>query len=151
MTRIGFSTRPLLLVEDSDEDYEAMTRVLRKLGVTVPVHRCTDGDTLLEYLQHADHPENVSQEDAPIIPSAILLDLNLPGTDGREALRQIKSSDRLRNIPVTIITTSSNPDDVRTCYEYGANAYVVKPMELSELIITMQTVTNFWLRTAVVR
>lgn len=143
MTEATMTTKDLLLVvEDSDEDFEALSRVLKKLGVENPVRRCVDGDECLAMLDRAGQNREPGKN---ALPGLILLDLNMPGTDGRDALRAIKTDPRLQKIPVTILTTSSNQRDVQACYEYGANAYVLKSIDYDELVETMRTVTDFWL------
>ncbi len=134
-------SRTVLFVEDSNEDFEAFRRVLGKLQVANPVHRCKDGDDCLEYLNRTGRYEEMIDP----LPALIFLDLNLPGTDGRQTLRAIKQDSRLCLIPVNILTTSSNPRDVQTCYEYGANAYTLKPLDHKELIVKMRIVLDFWL------
>ncbi|MGH7999355.1 MAG: response regulator, partial [Brasilonema sp.] len=78
-------------------------------------------------------------------PSVILLDLNLPGTDGRDVLEQLKQDQNLKEIPIVIFTTSSNPKDVELCYEKGANGYLIKPFDSCELEKTIQAFVNYWL------
>jgi CheY-like chemotaxis protein len=74
----------------------------------------------------------------------ILLDLNLPGTDGREVLRRIKQDDHLKTIPVIILTTSNNPKDIKACYQHGVNSYVIKPMDFKVLKHSIQTLLSYW-------
>ena len=78
-------------------------------------------------------------------PAIILLDLNLPGTDGREVLEQIKQDKSLKSIPVVIFTTSSNPRDIEACYQYGVNGYIIKPVDVNELKRTIQVFLSYWL------
>lgn len=77
-------------------------------------------------------------------PGLILLDLNLPGTDGREVLQDVKSTEGLRSIPVVVMTTSSDERDVEACYDHGANSYLVKPVELNGLINAIQRLKDYW-------
>ena len=137
------STAPyLLVVEDSDEDFETLQRVLLKnCDVDVPVVRCCDGDEALDFLYHRG--EFATQSRAHF-PSLILLDLNLPGSDGREVLQTVKQDDRLKVIPITVFTTSSNPKDVESCYQYGANSYLVKPMDLQQMKTSVCRVLDYW-------
>jgi CheY-like chemotaxis protein len=74
----------------------------------------------------------------------ILLDLNMPRTDGREALRQIKRDPDLRRIPIVVLTTSNAEEDVRRCYDLGANAYITKPMTFEALVVVMKRLSQFW-------
>ena len=110
---------PLLVVEDNDEDFFVFMDFLNEMEVQQPVHRCVDGDDALDFLWG----EGSYQGQSPKIkPSVVLLDLNLPGTDGREVLEQIKEDEGFKEIPVVIFTTSSNPQDIDFCYQKGANA-----------------------------
>ncbi|MBV9124993.1 MAG: response regulator, partial [Planctomycetes bacterium] len=103
---------PILLVEDSPEDYEATVRVLRKSGLANPIFRCVDGDDALDFLHHRGAYADPAR--APR-PSIILLDLNLPGTDGREVLTDIKRDEHLKLIPVIVLTTSRDERDISSC------------------------------------
>lgn len=143
---VGSYTQPLLLVEDSDEDFEAFGRMLRKFSVVNPVYRCADGDEALDFLYQTGAYAN---PDTAPRPAIILLDLNLPGTDGREVLEQIKQDLSLQAIPVVVLTTSSNPKDVETCYQYGVSSYIIKPIDIKQLQRTVQSLIEYWLETVV--
>ena len=136
--------QPLLVVEDSDEDFESLTRMMRQAAVVNPVYRCIDGEEALEFLYHEGEYENIKK--APR-PSLILLDLNLPGTDGREVLEHIKQDDKFRAIPVVVLTTSSNPKDIEACYNRGVNGYIVKPMDTQRLKEIVQIFIDYWFKT----
>jgi CheY-like chemotaxis protein len=138
--------QPLLLVEDSPEDRETTTRALRKAGVGVPIMFCVDGDDALDFLHRRGQ---YAEDDKAVRPSAILLDLNMPGTDGREVLAQIKKTGGLKTIPVLVVTTSSDERDIRSCYESGANAYIRKPVDLAAFMRTIQRVADFWFSEAI--
>ena len=130
----------ILLVEDNDEDYVTFERVLAQTGVPRPVHRCTGGDEALQFLAQCDAAGN----HATALPAIIVLDLNMPGSDGREVLRRLKSDPRFRAIPVVIVTTSSNPRDVQACYEDGANSYIVKSIDLARFRRDMRLLVEYW-------
>ena len=117
----------ILLVEDSPEDYEVTVRAFRKANLVNPVFRCQDGEEALDYLYQRGR--YADPEQAPR-PGLILLDLNLPGTDGREVLAQVKSDAQLRTIPVIVLTTSADERDIEGCYRAGANSYIQKPVSL---------------------
>jgi CheY-like chemotaxis protein len=139
---IGKFTQPLLVIEDSDEDFEAFSRVLHQHAVINPIFRCTDGDEALDYLYRTGiygDPQTAPR------PSIILLDLNLPGTDGREILQQIKQDEQLKNIPVVVFTTSSNPKDVDICYRHSVASYILKPIDINRLVETIQSFITYWL------
>lgn len=139
-------TKPLLLIEDSDEDFEAFQRMMRKSSLNPPIYRCTNGDEALDFLNHKG--EYIDWIKAPR-PGIILLDLNLPGTDGREVLQEIKQDEKLKLIPVVIFTTSSNPKDIDICYHYGISGYVLKPMNFKKLMDTVQIIIEYWLETVI--
>lgn len=139
-------TKPLLLIEDSDEDFEAFGRMLRKSSIKVPIYRCTNGDEALEFLQHKGDYFDLIKAPRPAI---IVLDLNLPGTDGREVLQEIKQDENIKNIPVVVLTTSSNPKDIDICYHYGISGYILKPMDIKKLMSTVQVLIEYWLDTVI--
>lgn len=139
---IGKNTQPLLVVEDSDEDFEAFYRIIKQQALINPIIRCTDGDDALDYLYHNGIYGDIQTYPPPAI---ILLDLNLPGTDGREVLQQIKQDENLKKIPVVIFTTSSNPKDIDICYQYSVASYILKPIDIKRLIKTIQFFLTYWL------
>ena len=124
----------LLIVEDGDEDFDVLRLALRDAGVTNELVRCADGDEALAYLARKDAR-----------PALILLDLNLPGLDGREVLRELRASASLRTIPVMVLSTSNSPRDVELCYREGANCYAVKPIGLDKLERLVRLIKEFWL------
>jgi len=136
----------ILVVDDSDDDYETLLRAFRTIGgITNPLHHCEDGRQALDYLflqgsyQHRADTVN---------PAIILLDLNMPGIDGFEVLAKIKENASLKSIPVIIMTTSDDEQDIETCYRMGANAYVQKPFNSSDFLDTVKRVTDFWVSCA---
>lgn len=135
-------TAPLLVVEDSDEDFEAMQRFLRLSPMVIPLQRCINGEQALAFLYRTGHYSDLHL--APR-PSLIVLDLNLPKTDGREVLKRIKQNESLQTIPIVIFTTSNNPKDMEICYRYGIKNYIVKPIDFSQLKQNMQTLIDYWL------
>ena len=139
-------TAPLLLVEDNDDDYIAMMRALDQAGINVPLFRCSNGDDALDYLNQSGR--YLGQTNLPR-PSLILLDLNLPGTDGREVLRTVKQDSQLASIPVIVMTTSSNPNDVIECYQHGANGYQVKTSNYEGFKREIRNTVHYWFETAV--
>ncbi len=145
MTRISASpvrqTPPLLIVEDSNEDFEALQRFLRQSPMAIPIQRCVSGEEALAFLYRTG--SYVNRESAPR-PGLIVLDLNLPGTDGREVLRRIKQDDTLKTIPIVVFTTSDNPKDIEDCYQYGVNSYIVKPINFAQLKRDIQTLVDYW-------
>ena len=133
--------QPLLIIEDSDEDFAALKRAIKKAQSSHPIYRCEDGEEALDFLYHEGEYKNTNL--APR-PSLIILDLNLPGTDGREVLAEIKQDLELKTIPVVILSTSSNPKDVCACYSQGVSGYMVKPMDNQRLNQLVQTFLDYW-------
>ncbi|MEH2260392.1 response regulator [Nostoc sp.] len=141
---------PLLVVEDSNEDFRMLQRLMRRMSVQNPIHRCTNGDEVLEFLYQQRNnayakDENLPNSKAALRPSVILLDLNLPGIDGRDILDRLKQDKTFKGIPIVVFTTSSNPKDIELCYQKGANGYLVKPMDAQELKKTIQAFVDYWL------
>ena len=134
-------SRVILIVEDSPEDYEATVRGLRSSGVANPIFHCEDGDEALDFLLRQG--KYTDPEKSPR-PGIILLDLNLPGTDGREVLSEIKKTDDLKKIPVIVLTTSSDERDVEQCYANGASSYIVKPVRFSGFMEAIQRLKDYW-------
>lgn len=144
MCDIGETT--ILVVEDSPEDFEATRRGFRKAGLKNSIVHCEDGDKALDYLYQRGAYAN--PDDAPR-PAVILLDLNLPETDGREVLADIKANEDLCSIPVVVLTTSSDERDIQDCYRAGANTYIQKPVDLDGFLEAMQRVKDYWLEIAI--
>jgi CheY-like chemotaxis protein len=137
---------PILIVEDSAEDVSVAVRSLRTAGVDNPIYHCKDGDDALDFLFRRGIHANEAR--APR-PGLILLDLNLPGKDGRDVLTAIKQSDKLRTIPVVVLTTSDDMRDVIACYRAGANSYVRKPMDLPGFQRAMRRLKDYWFDVAI--
>lgn len=132
----------ILVIEDNDDDYEACASALTFEGnLANGLDRCETGDEALDYLFQRGI---FSGENAPARPGLILLDLNLPGTDGREVLAVIKNSDELKMIPVVIMTTSGDDIDIESCYRDGANSYVVKPIDLEGFYGAINRLREYW-------
>jgi CheY-like chemotaxis protein len=131
----------ILIVEDSPEDFEAVLRTFRRSGLRNPVFRCADGDQALDYLHRRGEYALPSKSPRPAI---ILLDLNLPGTDGREVLHEIKRAEELKLIPVVVLTTSSDQKDINACYGAGANSYMQKPVGLEGFAQALQRLKDYW-------
>ncbi|MGF1535079.1 MAG: response regulator [Elainellaceae cyanobacterium] len=131
----------LIVVEDSDADFAALKRSLNKLKIPNCIRRFENADDALDFLQ-ARYQEGVQPE--PII---ILLDLNLPGTDGRNFIVQVKQDDALKRIPIVVFSTSSNPKDIEFAYVNGANGYMVKPVSTEKFYASISSFKAYWLET----
>lgn len=134
-------SQPILIVEDSQEDFEATVRAFKKSGLANPIFHCKDGDEALDFL--FNRGEYADPAEAPG-PGIILLDLNLPGTDGREVLSEIKKDNKLKKIPVVVLTTSSDERDIEQCYNNGASSYIIKPVGFSGFVKAIQRLKDYW-------
>lgn len=126
---------PILVLEDSDEDFATLTEVLQERRAMNPLHRSKDGAELMEILRALQ----------PIRPAFILLDLNTPALSEREVLARIKSDPVMRSIPVIVVTTSSHERDVQDAYAAGANAYHIKRVRSEEHRSMLGTLFDYWL------
>lgn len=128
----------ILLVEDNPGDIRLTREALRDSKIRNNLAVVEDGVEAMAYLrregQYADS----------VRPDIILLDLNLPRMDGREVLREIKSDDTLKRIPVVILTTSESEDDILRSYDLHANCYIAKPVDFNRFITIVHTIENFW-------
>ncbi|MFM8332669.1 MAG: response regulator [Candidatus Methylumidiphilus sp.] len=133
---------PILILEDCDEDFDTAWEGFRRAGYAGRLLRAHSGDDCLDLL--------LAQSGAAgQCPLLVLLDLNTPGRDGRDALREIKADPRLRQLPVIVLTTSANPRDLQLCYESGANAYHVKPVRFPDHLALLQQIFAYWLGSTV--
>jgi CheY-like chemotaxis protein len=137
-------TQPILIVEDSLPDYQTILRVFRKLRLDNPIYHCETGQEALDYLYRRS--DRYAPEKAPR-PGIILLDLNLPETDGRDILRIVKRDPDLKSIPVVVFTTSESEKDIKDCYQNGANSYITKPVDLEKLMDVMSMLRTYWFET----
>lgn len=138
--------RAILLVEDSPEDREATVRAFARAGLANPVYQCEDGDQALDYLHRRGRFADPATSPRP---GLILLDLNMPGTDGREVLAEVKGDDSLKVIPVVVLTTSDDEVDIEKCYAAGANSYVTKPVDLDGFIEAIRRMKDYWFEVVV--
>ena len=133
--------RAILCVEDDPDDRLLAEMAYRDSGVVNLLEFVSDGEEALEYLRRVGRHANRAGNDQPGI---ILLDLNMPGTDGRETLVVVKAAPALRRIPVVILTTSSAERDIATSYDQGANSYIVKPTAFTSLVRLFERLCNYW-------
>lgn len=138
----GGGTARVLQVEDNEADVRLTREALREAGEELRVSVVGDGEQALAYLRN-----EAGFEDAPR-PHLVLLDLNLPRKDGVEVLQEMRRDPVLAPIPVVVLTSSSAARDVDACYAAGANAFVVKAVELDEFIERLGSIREFWLGVA---
>ena len=136
----------ILIIEDSPEDYEACVAALTEdSNMANPIVWCENGEDALAYLrkegQHADADHEM--------PGIILLDLNLPGLDGRDVLAMLKNDPATKRLPVVVMTSSNDPADVDRCYDAGANSYVVKPVNLDGFLAAIARLRDYWFQIVV--
>lgn len=145
-------TRPrasetILVVEDSDDEYDALVRALsRDRHLTISLHRYKDGQQALDYLFHRGLYKDAEKG---VLPGIILLDLNVPGIDSRKVLAELKNDDRLRRIPVIVMTNSDAERDIEECYRLGANTYIRKPFDWSDFLNSIQHLKKYWFEIAI--
>lgn len=135
------SERAILLVEDNPDDEVLAVRALRKAEFRNEILIAHDGVEALECLfsrARKDPPD-------PIPPMLVLLDLKLPRVDGIEVLRRIKEDARTRLLPVVVLTSSTEQQDVLECYGLGANSYIRKPVDFSQFVRAVEQIQTYWL------
>jgi CheY-like chemotaxis protein len=138
----GGSLVTILMADDDEEDREMTRDALRDTRLGNSVKFVVDGQDLMEYLRREGKYADPAV-DAPR-PGLILLDLNMPRMDGREALAEIKSDEFLRQIPVVVLTTSQDEEDVLRTYDLGVNSFITKPVTFEGLVEVTRTWTRYW-------
>lgn len=128
----------ILLIEDNEDDIIFTQKALEKGKVLVSLNTVQDGAQAMGFLRKSEEYAAAPR------PSIILLDLNLPGKDGREILAEIKEDESLKKIPVVVLTTSAAEQDIVKSYNLHANSYVVKPLDLAGFITVIQSLEDFW-------
>lgn len=129
----------ILLIEDSPSDANLTMQSLQQAKITNRLHWVEEGEAAMDFLYQRGEYINAPR------PDLIVLDLNLPGMDGREILADVKADPDLRRIPVVVLTTSSNEEDVFRSYDLNANCYVTKPFNVQQFIQVVQLISDFWL------
>ena len=131
----------IVMAEDDPDDRLLTRRALKKNNIANELHMVEDGEELLDFLhRRGDYAEREGPR-----PGLVLLDLNMPRMDGREALREIKKDPTLRRIPVIVLTTSEAEQDILESYDLGVNAFVTKPVTFEGLVEALQRLGDFWL------
>lgn len=133
-----FSQRTILMADDDEDDRDLAQDAFRDAGLSGQLRFVLDGQELVDDLRrHAGsaHPER---------PDIVLLDLNMPRKDGREALAEIRSDESLRGIPVVVLTTSKDDEEIRRSYRLGANSFIAKPVTHAELVDVMRELATYW-------
>jgi CheY-like chemotaxis protein len=133
----------ILMAEDDSDDRLLIRDALAECQWDGELRFVEDGEELLDYLRHRGKYLDPSKSPRP---GLILLDLNLPKKDGREALREIKADPELRRIPVVVLTTSQANTDVARTYDLGANSYITKPVQFDALVNVMRVLGQYWFK-----
>ncbi|CAH2795542.1 MAG: response regulator [uncultured Paraburkholderia sp.] len=132
--------RPILLVEDNPNDVELTLIALEKTHLANPVVSLRDGEEALQYLRREGQWADRSEE----TPAVILLDKKLPKIDGHEVLKAVRGNDKLKRIPVVMLTSSREETDLLRSYDLGVNAYVVKPVAFDDFMAAINDLGMFW-------
>lgn len=140
---MGTTRRPFtILMADDDADDRLLTQeALEESRLVNDLHFVEDGEQLMNYLYRRDI--YASMNDDPL-PGLILLDLNMPRKDGREALEEIKADPHLRRIPIVVLTTSKGEEDIYRSYDLGASSYITKPVTFAALVKVIQAIGKYW-------
>ncbi len=135
------NTSIVLLADDDDDDRMMAADALREAKVTNELQFVTDGEELMEYLYHRGKYAPPAHSPRP---GLLLLDLNMPRKDGREALREMKANPVFRSIPVVVLTTSKTEEDIAQIYGLGANSFITKPISFEDLVQAMKVIGEYW-------
>lgn len=133
-------TAQILLVEDNEGDIVLTIHALEECNIISEINVVKNGQEALDFLFQRGKYTHVEK------PDLILLDINIPIFSGHEVLKQVKEDDTLKSIPIIILTTSSSQKDVDLAYEYHANSYVMKPLEMEAFLQTILKIGEFWLQ-----
>ncbi len=136
-------SQSILLVDDDDNDIVLYQRAMQKAGVENPARFVTDGQEAIRYLSGSGAYQN--RAEFPL-PQLILTDLKLPLKSGLDLIAWLRQQPKLRRIPVLVLSSSANPGEIDRAYEAGANAFLVKPSGLEELVGLFGAIQHFWLR-----
>jgi CheY-like chemotaxis protein len=130
----------ILLADDDPDDRLMAAEAFAESLLTNPVVMVEDGEQLLDYLTG----KGAYAAEPPDLPGIILLDLNMPRKDGRQALLEIKSHPDLRRIPVVVLTTSKAEEDILRTYDLGVNSFITKPVSFDQLVDTLRSLGKYW-------
>jgi CheY-like chemotaxis protein len=133
----------ILMVDDDPDDRLLFKEACEEVRLRNPIEFLENGEQLVDYLKRQGSYANL--QGAPY-PGIILLDLNMPLKDGREALEEIKNDAELRHIPIIVLTTSKDEDDILSSYGLGASSYIVKPISLDRLMRVVNSIGEYWVQ-----
>lgn len=136
-----YKTALILIAEDDEEDRMLTQEAFEESGLNRKLHFVHDGEELLDYLNHrSSYDDEVKYP----VPSLILLDLNMPRKDGREALKEIKAHPVFKRIPVIVLTTSKAEEDILKTYDMGVSSYITKPVTYQGLVEIANALGKYW-------
>jgi len=133
--------RTLLMVDDDADDFFLVQSALKDKGDDVDLRLVEDGEEMMDYLHKKGRFEKAASSPRPFL---ILLDLNMPKMNGKEALREIKGDPSLRHIPVVVFTTSNDTEDILSSYRLGANSFIVKPTSFDRFVGVLASLMDYW-------
>ncbi len=131
----------ILMADDDADDRMFAKDALEEARLANDIHFVEDGEELMDYLRHQG---KFAELNGSPKPGLILLDLNMPRKDGREALKEIKEDDDLKRIPVVVLTTSKAQEDIYRTYDLGVSSYITKPVSFEGLVDIMKTLSKYW-------
>ncbi len=134
--------RDIIVVEDNPNDAELMVRSLKKNNLANKLVVLEDGEQAQDYIFCTGEYKG---RDSSVLPNVIFLDLKLPKVNGLEILKKVKSNDKTKMIPVVIVTSSKEDPDIKAAYEFGANSYVVKPVDFTKFKETINQLGLYWI------
>ena len=131
----------ILIADDDEDDCMLASEALTESRLQCELHFVNNGEELMDYLYQRG--EYTNPKNAPP-PGLILLDLNMPKKDGREALRELKTNPKFKHIPIVVLTTSKAEEDIQLSYYLGANSFIIKPVTFASLVEVMKTIGKYW-------
>jgi CheY-like chemotaxis protein len=131
----------ILMADDDEDDRRSVAKAWKASRAANPISFVNDGEELMDYLHQRGPFSGLAEWERP---GLILLDLNMPKKDGREALREIKAHPELRQIPVVVLTTSKAEEDIYRTYDLGANSFITKPVTFTSLVELIQVIGKYW-------
>jgi CheY-like chemotaxis protein len=132
----------ILMADDDEDDRRAVAKAWKSSRAVNPIDFVNDGEELMDYLHRRGQYSGTA---ASTRPGLILLDLNMPKKDGREALREIKADPELRQIPIIVLTTSKAEEDIYRTYDLGANSFITKPVTFTSLVELIHVIGKYWI------
>lgn len=131
----------ILIAEDDDDDFQLTKEAFEEARLINNLQRVKDGEELMGYLLRTGKYQDEKDSPKPLL---ILVDLNMPRKDGREAIKEIKANKDLRRIPIVVLTTSKSEEDVITSYNLGVNSFIRKPVNFEKLVEVMRVLKRYW-------